>query len=341
MSLYRRGDTWWISFTTASGQRIRCSARTEDKTAAQQYHDKLKHDAWKIEQLGEKRRDYTWDEAALKWLQESSYKKPKSYQNDVMNIRWLQQFFKGKLLTELTKDVIFEVIEKKRKEASPSTANRYLALIRAMLRRAVNEWEWIDKAPFLKQYSEPKRRIRWLEPEQVHVLLKELPTHLVDMVQFSLATGLRRANVVGLQWSQVDMQRGIAWIYADQAKAGRDIRVTLNALALEVLQRRKGLHPQFVFTYKGKPVRQVNNHAWQKALKRAGIENFRWHDLRHTWASWLAQDGTPLHVLQEMGSWQSTEMVQRYAHISPASFGKYAAIVDNRLQGTNLAQDAH
>lgn len=93
------------------------------------------------------------------------------------------------------------------------------------------------------------------------------------------------------------------------------------------------------FGYRDKPITQVSTKAWYKALKRAGIDNFRWHDLRHTWASWLAQGGVPLNVIQEMGAWQSTEMVRRYAHLAPEKFGKHAAVVDNMLYGTNTAQN--
>jgi integrase len=70
-------------------------------------------------------------------------------------------------------------------------------------------------------------------------------------------------------------------------------------------------------------VRQVNTKAWQLALKRAGIAEFRWHDLRHTWASWHVQAGTPLHVLQELGGWESVEMVRRYAHLSTVHLTEY------------------
>jgi len=70
------------------------------------------------------------------------------------------------------------------------------------------------------------------------------------------------------------------------------------------------------YTFKGNPVYQVNTKAWHKALKRMSVENFRWHDLRHTWASCHIQEGTPLHVLQELGGWSGTDMVQRYAHLS-------------------------
>ena len=141
----------------------------------------------------------------------------------------------------------------------------------------------------------------WLTPDQVDTLLGELPDHLAELVRFSLATGLRQGNVIDLEWSQIDMQRKVAWIHADQVKGRRPIHVTLNATAVEVLRRQIGKHQSRVFTYKGKPIAQVNTKAWKKALKRAGIENFRWHDLRHTWASWLVQHGVPSKVLQEMG----------------------------------------
>ena len=92
---------------------------------------------------------------------------------------------------------------------------------------------------------------------------------------------------------------------------------TLSAAALDVLQHQRGKHDVWVFPYRNKPVTQVATRAWREAIVRAGIgAGFRWHDLRHTWASWHAQDGTPLHVLQESGAWAGAEMIQRYAHLS-------------------------
>lgn len=74
-------------------------------------------------------------------------------------------------------------------------------------------------------------------------------------------------------------------------------------------------------------------------MTHAGIEDFRWHDLRHTWASWLTQGGVPLNVIQEMGAWESTEMVKRYAHLAPEQFRKHAEVVNGLLRtDTNLTQ---
>ena len=100
------------------------------------------------------------------------------------------------------------------------------------------------------------------------------------MVRFSLETGLRRSNVTGLQWLQVDLVRRAAWIHPDQAKARKAIPVPLSNVAVEVIRKQIGEHPANVFSFRGKPLYHVNTKAWHKALKRVGIENFRWHDLQ-------------------------------------------------------------
>jgi integrase len=334
MSIYKRGEVWWIRFTTPRGQLVRQSAATKDKQAAQELHDKLKAESWRVEKLGDKP-SRTWDEAAYRWLQETQHKK--SHHSDVSIVKWLQAQLRTKPLNEITRDLVARIAEAKRKESSPSRANRIIAEIRAVLRRAANEWEWLEKAPALRMYPEPKRRVRWLTPEQLTRLLQELPEHQREAVTFAVATGLRQANVVGLEWSQVNLGAKTLWIYGDQAKGGRDIHVSLNETALAVLLRQAGKHPTRVFTYHGEPYRRAYTKAWQKALQRAGIENFRWHDLRHTWASWLAQAGVPMHDLQEMGGWQTAAMVRRYAHLSPAHLAHRAKLLDGLID-TNPAQ---
>jgi integrase len=126
-----------------------------------------------------------------------------------------------------------------------------------------------------------------------------------------------------MQWSQVDLARRCAWIHPDQAKARQAIAVPLSAVAVGLIRSQIGKHLVNVFTYRGEPIRQVNTKAWGAALKRAGIEDFRWHDLRHTWASWHVQAGTPLHALQELGGWETAEMVRRYAHFSSEHLSQY------------------
>lgn len=102
-----------------------------------------------------------------------------------------------------------------------------------------------------------------------------------------------------------------------------------------VLRQQLGKHPSRVFTFRGQPVKKAGTKAWRAALARAGIEDFRWHDLRHTWASWHVQAGTPLHVLQELGGWESVEMVRRYAHRSSDYLVEYVDRMSGGLDVVN------
>jgi integrase len=150
-----------------------------------------------------------------------------------------------------------------------------------------------------------------------------------------------------LQLAQLDLVRRLAWIHPDQAKARKAIAVPLNAEAVLILRRQVGEHPTRVFSFRGKPIRQVSTKAWYQALKRAGIENFRWHDLRHTWASWHVQTARRCSHCRSWGGWESPEMVRRYAHLSTDHLTPYAdrlcalRVVESPADGTFTAQSAN
>ena len=301
-------------------------------------HDTLKAQLWREAKLGDKPK-YIWQEAVVRWLNEQSHKR--SLIDDKRIINWLHDYLAGVELEKINKAMIEKIKQTKLNTGvTNASVNRMLALIRSILNRAENEWEWIDKAPHVRLLPEEKGRVRWLTQEEAAKLIEELPQHLADMAKFTLATGLRASNVSQLEWSQIDLQRRCAWIYADQSKGKKSFAVPLNDSAMSVIRSQIGKHEMFVFTYKGEPCGQQSTKAWRNALKRAEIENFRWHDLRHTWASWHIQNGTPVHVLQELGGWSDSEMVRRYAHLSPSHLSGYAAnaAVDNPKRGANLVQ---
>jgi integrase len=328
MSLYKRKDSsvWWLKIHH-NGQVIQRSTGTDDKLKAKEYHDRLKVELWEQQRLGV-RPSHLWNEAVVRWLQETEHKA--SQVSDVYHLRWLDTYLCDVPLSDINRTLIDKItVARKAEGVANSTVNRVLEVVRAILRKAANEWEWLDKAPYFRLLPEPTRRIRWLTHEEASRLLAELPEHLEAMVRFSLETGLRKANVTGLLWSQVDLGRRTAWVHPDQAKARKAIAVPLSNTAVVVLRGQIGKHPTHVFSYRGNPIVAPNNSAWEKALKRAGIEQFRWHDLRHTWASWHVQAGTPLHVLQELGGWESVEMVRRYAHLSSEHLADYV----DRLSG--------
>ncbi len=196
------------------------------------------------------------------------------------------------------------------------TVNRFLTSFRALLNRACHEWEWIDRVPKIRSLKGSKSRIRWITREDANKLIAALPEHLAEMAEFSLQTGLRRANVTHLEWNQIDLKRKTAWVTGDKTKNKKALAIPLTDIALQLLEKWRDVHPRWVFTFRNEPVHQTSTKAWRSILSVVGITDFRWHDLRHTWASWHVQNGTPLHVLQELGGWSSLKMVQRYAHLS-------------------------
>ncbi len=328
--LYKRKDSkyWWIKIAVPGAKTIQRSAGTELKKEAQEYHDKLKNDLWKQARLGEKPK-YCWEEAVIRWIEETTHKA--THKDDLMHLRWVDIYLRGKQLDNITRDDI-DIITRNRlgEGVTNATTNRTLAVIRAILRRAHNEWEWVDRHPKITLLPEPKKRIRWLTHAEADRLLSELPEHLKAMARFTLETGLRQANVSGLTWQQVDLNRKCAWIHPDQAKARKAIPVPLSQTAIEIIREQTGKNREYIFTYAGNKIRNVSTKAWRKALDRAGIKDFRWHDLRHTWASWHVQQGTPLHALQELGGWDSPDMVKRYAHLSSSHLAEYAVNMHNK-----------
>lgn len=338
MGIRKRGAVWWIDFTSPSGERVRRSAETSSKAEATELHDKLRAEAWRRSKLAEAPRR-TWNDAVVRWCREQSHKA--TAEEDKAKLRWLDAHLGRKYLDAIDRNMIERITQAKlADQCSNATVNRSLALIRSILRKCAREWEWLDRAPSVRMLKEPTRRVRYLTHEEAERLLVELPSHLRDMAAFSLESGLRAANVTGLRWSAVDLARRLAWVHPDEAKARKAIPVPLNGEAVSILQKQIGKHRDFVFTFKGKPVEQLSTAAWYKALQRAGIQNFRWHDLRHTWASWHVQSGTPLHVLQELGGWASFAMVQRYAHLAADHLAPWAdRLVALRAErGTNPAQ---
>ena len=324
--LRKRNGIWYVDITTASGKRIRRSLGTTDKQAAEELHDKLKYEQWRIDRIGEKPKR-NWDEACVRWLKEKGGKK--SINKDISRMRNLPEL-RGMLLEDITRDFVQQIVDKK--DCSGANKNRYIALIRAILNRAMREWEWIDNIPYFSMYPEPKKRIRWLTPDEAKRLIAAAPPYMAQMIKFSLATGLRQRNVLTLKWQQVDLERRVCWYYADETKSGRALGVSLNDIAMQVLNEQQGKHSEFVFLNgRNKPDTKIHSEIWAKVLAKAEIENFRWHDLRHTWASWLIQRGVPLAALQEMGGWETPSMVQRYAHLAPEHLHKHSALLNNLL----------
>ncbi len=324
MPIYQRDGSpnWYISLTQANGKRLQKSTGTVVKKEAEELEKCLAAQIWREKKLGEKPK-MLWMEACMRWTSEKSGKK--SFSDDLSKFKWFDTYLRSKTLNEIDKELTeYLISEKLREGAKPATVNRYMALLKSILKIAKEEWEVIDAYPKIRLLKENNERSRILTEHKLKRLLEELPDHTRVMALFTLCTGLRMSNVTNLKWAQVRLDQDVCIVDGSETKSGRSVSIPLNTHAKKIIEDQIGIHGEYVFTYNGRPIKAVNTRAFRSAVKRAGIEDFRWHDLRHMWATAHAEAGTPMHVLQELGNWQSSAMVSRYAHLSSDHLKKHA-----------------
>jgi len=330
--LYRRKDSpyWWINIVLADGRRICKSTRCEALEDAKEVLVRLKADAYQGARTGVPA-EHTWQEAVVHYLEDSAEKR--TLDDDMAHLVKLDPYLRGCRLQDINMMTLKPFIRdrKERDGVMNSTINRALEVVRRILYLARDEWGWIMRVPKIRMLKEPKRRVRFLTEEEADRLTGELPRHLLPVVQFALATGCRKQEVLQMEWGRVDFERRAAWLDPGSTKNEDGRGIPLNRDAILALRSVQGQHPRWCFTYKGNPMKDVGS-AWKRALQRAGIEEFRFHDLRHTWASWHVMRGTSLPELMELGGWKSYEMVLRYAHLAAEHLSGAAARIERQLE---------
>ena len=336
IGIYQRKDSrfFWIDVTLPNGKRVRQSAGTESREEAEAYLAKITLDAYREAHFGIKPQR-SWQDAVVRYLELKA--SLRSFRDVQRICRQLDRYVGRLTLNQITGDVIWGIAQGELKRGNkPATVNRYLALVRNLLHMARDEWQWIDTFPKIRMLSGEVERDRWLTRKEADGLILACPPHLSALVRFALATGLRAREITGLEWNRVDLSRQTAWL--NQTKNGTPRGVPLNHDAVVVLTEQIGQHPQSCFTYRGNPIRwDVTNTAWHNAIKKAGLTDFRFHDLRHTWASWHRQAGTSCDELKDLGGWKSRIMVDRYAKYATEHLHAAASRIEEGRGGNVVA----
>ncbi len=204
----------------------------------------------------------------------------------------------------------------KKRGCKPGTINRHMQCFRKVYNLSKNVWGYgvADISFALHRLKEPDCRVRYLTTLEAVSLIQNSAEHLKPIIKFALYTGVRVSNILGLEWNQVDMAgRRIVFKVKSHLPGGKVHITDMVDELYNLLAELKGEHPQYVFTYKGQRIRSVKR-AFATACKLAGISNFRFHDLRHTCASWLVQDGAQIAVVRDILGHSSSKMTEKYAH---------------------------
>ena len=240
---------------------------------------------------------------------------------------------RNKLLTEENKQ---------EKIRSPSTVNRYFTTLSSVFSIAVKEWQWIDSSPLqgMSKLKEPIGRARFLSKGELHRLLKacqqSASEDLYLAVVLALSTCARKSEIMSLRWDNIDLKNGVIILEHTKNKTSRAI--PLQGYALELIRSRRssvsGYHSELIFSSRLKPNQPVSlRTSWENALQLANIEDFRWHDLRHTGASYLAMSGASLTELSDVLGHKTLQMVKRYAHLSLPHTIKIVAKMNKQMFG--------
>lgn len=340
MPVKRRPDSqyWQIKFKIA-GRTVRRSSETTDRAAAEELEEELRRNLWRQIKLGEKH--FTWNDAVAQCTVEDSHQA--SWERTERSIERLNRFLTGSPLAEITRENIVKIrtaltrhtylaAGKVPTPLAPATINRDLAVLRSILKRCAGDtkdgtnWKMLDSCPKVPLFRLDKVDPFWVSREQAHKLLGKFPEHTRGMMIMALATGMRRSNVTGMEWSRVDLKRGTYYVPASNVKGRRKgIPVKLNSDAIAILEAWQGKHERYVFCFRKRaPITQVATRMWRRVVKECGLEGVTFHSMRHSWASWQIQGGTPLRALQEMGGWATLEMPMRYSHLEPGHLAQYA-----------------
>ncbi len=317
MAVFQKGRNWYIDYYD-KGKRKRKKIGPSKKLAEQVLKD-VEIKLAKKQYLGivdEKR--VLFEDYATQYLEYSKTNKaPSTDYRDRFSINNLKASFKGKYLFDITSEMIEKYKARRLLSVEPATVNRELACLKHMYTKAI-EWGYVKTSPTkgVKKLKEPPGRLRYLKPDEVNALLTQCSEHLRPLVVTAVNTGMRRGELLNLKWPQVDLQNRKITVINTKNNESRVIPVnkTLYDELFSLSRKPKG---EYVFYSRyGRPFRDVRE-GFTAAVKRAGIENFRFHDLRHTFGSHLVMQGVGLRTVQQVMGHKDIKMTMRYSHLSP------------------------
>jgi integrase len=333
MGVYLRGKSWYIDFYY-EGKRVTERVGQVSKGVAEEKLSIRRSEAirgeWKP-----KRIQVAFSNFKEQYLEYSkANKRPRTAQRDMVSLKPLQSFFGNKRLSDISPFLVEKYKQKRNADGlSVRTINIELACLRHMFNMAM-KWGRAQKNPLaeVKLFKEPEGKDRILSPEEEKKLMDAIDQnkragHLKPVIMTALCTGMRKGEIFGLKWSNVDFQNRL--ITVEGTKSGYIRKIPMSAKLTEILGRvRKEARSEYVFADRaGQPYKNVRT-AFDHALEKAGIENLTLHSLRHTFGTRLGMKGVDLGTIQELMGHRDPKMTKRYYHPTAEHKRKAVELLD-------------
>ncbi|MBG78239.1 MAG: integrase [Alphaproteobacteria bacterium] len=299
---------------------------------------------------------HTVAEMIDRYIDKLKRERPKRYKDTATTLNWWKQNLGYCVLADLSRSVITDKIDliakrtveridketgiKRPVPISASRVNRYIAVMSHVCTIATNEWEWLEDNPFrkIKKLQEPRGRVRFLSDEERNSLLKACKNapypHTYLIIVLAISTGMRKSEILNIRWRDVDLDKGKIILHETKNKERRVVPLTGHALSLVCEHRKiRRIDTDMLFpSQRGDKAYEIKR-SWEGALKEAGIEDFRFHDLRHSAASYLAMNGASLAEIAEVLGHKTLAMVKRYAHLSDAHTSSVVNSMNEKVFG--------
>lgn len=303
-------------------------------------------------------RKHTLGELVDRRIAEIQHDNPGALPKQKLILTWWKEKLGAYSLANVTPELVAETLDKFCREnigtdkepryRKPGTRNRYHAALSVGFTRAVKEWRWARENPLrnVSKKTETSGRVRFLSDDERLRLLKAceesaLP-ELMLIVMLALTTGMRRSEILGLRWPDVNLERRLIVLNKTKNRERRSVPIVPAVEALLIAHgkvRRLGVDAVFPNRRKKPKPGDAGgplwfDEFWYAALAKAGIDDFRFHDLRHTAASYLAMSGATTAEIAAVLGHKTLQMVKRYAHLSDQHTGKVVQRMTNKFFGT-------
>ena len=268
--------------------------------------------------------DLTFSELLERYIKEKLDKDKVYHQKVITHLKWWELYLSEYKTNDITPSLLSNLQEKLKREKniSNSTVNRYTTSLSGLFTIAIKEWELLRENPVsnISKKKEPNGRVRYLTSEEIQKLLnackQSASPYLYYIVLLALSTGARYSEIITLKWENIDFKRKLIYLLDTKNKEARSIPISNKVYMMLIELKDKYGYSGLLFPGKDKLNPTKIRNSWVRVIERAGVENFRFHDLRHTAASYLAMNGATLIELSHILGHKTLQMVKRYAHLT-------------------------
>lgn len=347
MGVYQRtnrgGTRTWYALFFVKGKRIREATSARSKKEAELHLAKRQIEVAEGRWMGQKelkKKRPKFNEWGIDYLKLKRLEGLKAISRVELSLKHLVDFFGEIYLDEITGNHIYGYIEKRKlsvrkriphKPLAPATINRELSCLKNFLREARKHGKMETEPMFgIKLLREDNVRNRYLTEDEYQRLLDACARHLYGLVVCASESGMRRGEILNLTWQQVDLRKGFIYLKGEETKTGFSRKIPISPILHECLSNQpRSIRSDKVFHYHGKGMGEFK-HSWQSALKKAGIEDFRFHDLRHVFVTRMRRAGVHDHVIMAITGHKTREVFRRYDTVD-----------DNDLLDAMVLKDAY